>query len=450
MSDFSVIEATLIATQQAKQDVEIDLRSNLVDMTIYEHIHKPWIDARVVVIDDMGLKDKLNVQGVERFRITFGSADDPASPLFTKFFFISRVNDSQKLNERADLLALELVEDHVYANSMKQISRSYDTTIEDMIEQIMFNELGKNVVRNQFEGVAQGPRKIIVPYLSPLEAVAWVKDRATTKTGGPLFLHGSLYTNNLIMSDFDSLMRQKVVNEKFPLRYTEAGNSIDDKDEALSDYYEISTFREQAVDDMLGMYENGNIGSFYANIDAGTGLTAGDHVTVRDIIDEFYTNNLIDPKSAQTVFDPTLTIQGKLSDDYDAVNVFQVTSSNMYNQFQSYHDEAILLDDNDNLIESQLKIKNKIIRAILKKNVIDISMSGKLFGEGQIGVGNRLRLMFLSSAPSDNGDILDQLDKRKSGDYLIMAISHNFAEESHNASLRLTKIGELPEDITLE
>ena len=58
--------------------------------------------------------------------------------------------------------------------------------------------------------------------------------------------------------------------------------------------------------------------------------------------------------------------------------------------------------------------------------------------------------MFLSSAPSDNGDILDQLDKRKSGDYLIMAISHNFAEESHNASLRLTKIGELPEDITLE
>ena len=121
----------------------------------------------------------------------------------------------------------------------------------------------------------------------------------------------------------------------------------------------------------------------------------------------------------------------------------------MYNQFQSYHDEAILLDENDNLIESQLKIKNKIIRAILKKNVIDISMSGKMFGEGQIGVGNRVRLMFLGSSPNDNGDILDQLDKRKSGDYLIMAISHNFKEEVHNASLRLTKIAELPQDVTL-
>ena len=450
MSDFSVIEATLVASQQSQKDVEVDLRSNVVDMTIYEHLQKPWGDARLVVIDDMGRKDNLNVQGVERFRITFGSNEDPASPLFTKFFFISRVNDSQKINERADQLALELVEDHVYANAMKQISRSYDTTIEDMIEQIMFNELGKTVVRNQFEGVAQGPRKIIVPYLSPLEAIAWVKDRATTKTGGPLFLHGSLYTNNLIMSDFDSLMRQPVVNEKFPLRYTEANNSIDQDDDALSDYYNIDAFKEQAVDDMLGMYENGNIGSFYANIDAGTGLTAGDHVSVRDIIDEFYTNNLIDPRSAQTVFDPTLTIQGKLSDDYDAVNVFQVTSSNMYNQFQSYHDEAILLDENDNLIESQLKIKNKIIRAILKKNVIDISMSGKMFGEGQIGVGNRVRLMFLGSSPNDNGDILDQLDKRKSGDYLIMAISHNFKEEVHNASLRLTKIGELPQDVTLE
>tara|TARA_R110000868_G_scaffold30953_4_gene113903 strand:+ start:14263 stop:15621 length:1359 start_codon:yes stop_codon:yes gene_type:complete len=451
MSDFSIIEAVLVASKSTGNDVEIDLRASLIEFTSYEHLQKPWVDARVVIVDDFGLKDSLSIQGTERFRIVFGSETDPALPVFTKFFFVSRVNDTKKINERGELVSLDLVEDHVYINSMKCISRSYSTTIDDMITQICRNELGRGVTRQYFEGIAQGTRKFIVPYLSPLEAVAWVLARATTRTGGPVFLHGSLFTNDLLLSDFDSLMREEVVNPKFPLRYTSAKLSIADKDTELVDYYDIKEYREQNQEDTLALYEQGSIGSYYANIDAGTGLIAGDHVSIRDVIDEFYTNNLIDPKSAQTVYDPTLEIGGKLSDEYNAVQIFQVTSSGMYNQFQSYHDEAVLLDDNDNLIESKLKVKNKIIRSMLKKNVIDIGMSGKLFVEGKITVGNRVRLIFLASKITDSKDVLDQIDKRKSGDYLIMAVSHKFSipNEEHLATLRLTKIGEIPSNVTL-
>jgi len=450
MSDFSIIEATFTSSQVSGQVTEVDLRANVVEFTCYEHLQKPWMDARITFIDDMGLRDTLSVQGTERITMVFGSADDPALPMFTKFFFISKITDSQKLNERADIVALELVEDHVYVNSMKSISRSYDTTIEETIESICREELGKTVVRHEFEGIAQGVRKVIVPYLSPLEAIAWLKDRATTRTGGPLFLHSTLFTNKLLMSDFDSLMRAELVNEKFPLRYTEAVNSIDDVDEEKTTYYEISEFRENNQDDLLGMYENGNVGSFYANIDAGTGITAGSHISVRDIVDEFYTNELIDPKSAQTVYDPSLEIDGKLSDEYDALNIFQVTSSNMYNQFQSYHDEAILIDDEDNIIESKLKVKNKIIRAILKKSVLDIGMDGALFGEAQVSAGMRVRVLFLSpNQNSDTQDLYAQLDKRRSGDYLIMAVNHKFSGQDHLATLRLTKVAEIPRDISI-
>jgi len=132
------------------------------------------------------------------------------------------------------------------------------------------------------------------------------------------------------------------------------------------------------------------------------------------------------------------------------MNIFQVTSSNTYNQFQSYHDEASLLDNNDNIAESKLKVKNKIIRSILKKNVIDIGIEGALIMEAKISAGDRVRMIFLNSnTEADNGDAYDQIDKRKSGDYFILALNHKFSNDTHMVTSRLTKIGELPKDYSV-
>jgi len=207
------------------------------------------------------------------------------------------------------------------------------------------------------------------------------------------------------------------------------------------------SFKEVDAENSLALYENGAIGSFYASIDAGTGVLSGDHISVRDILDEFYTNKLISADTNQSIFDPSLEIDGKLSDEYNSLHIHQVVSSNTYNQFKSYHDETSLLGENNSLIESRLKAKNKIIRTFLKKNIIDIGMNGSLFFKGKISVGRKLRLLFLNSnVQGDLKDTNDQIDKRKSGDYIILATNHRLADEKHTTILRLTKLGELPKD----
>lgn len=447
-AQFSIIEASVILSRVEGAEIEVDIRSNVIEFQTFEHLQKPYIDARIVFLDDFGLKDTLSVQGTERLRITIGDAEDPAQSSFTKFFFFSKVNEVQKQNERSELISLDLVEEHVFINAVKQLSRSYTSNIENMIDQIVSNELGKAVQRYKFEGTAQGIRKVIIPYLSPLEAVNWIRDRATTRTGSPIYLHASLFTNDLRLSDLDSLLKEPSFNEKYPLRYTTA-SSTDDNDQ-LKAYYNVISVRERNGDNMMHLYEEGAIGSYYANIDAGTGISSGDHISIRDIIDEFYTNNLISQDVTQTVYDPSLLIGGKLSDEYNSLNVFQVTSSGTYNQFQSYHDEAVLLNEYNDLIESKLKIKNKIIRNILKKNIIDIGVEGKIFLQSQASTGNKVRVLFLNSnTEADEKDAVSQLDRRKSGDYLILAMNHRFNESKHVTSLRLTKIGELPKDYAL-
>ena len=61
-------------------------------------------------------------------------------------------------------------------------------------------------------------------------------------------------------------------------------------------------------EDSLALYEEGGIGSSYTNIDAGTGQSFTSHISVRDILDDFYTNGIIENTSAQSIFDPSLFI----------------------------------------------------------------------------------------------------------------------------------------------
>ena len=446
-SQFGILEASIILSSVKNEDKVVDVRGNIVEVNLFENLYKPYVDSTIVLIDDFGLKNSLNIQGTERLKLVLGDAENPEEPVVVKYFFFSKINDTQKMNERAELLSISLVEEHVYIDAIKQFSKSYTDELENIITSIADNELGKTVVKSLFEPSVQGPRKIIVPYLSPLEAIQWLRDRATTRTGSPIFLSGSLYTNSLLMSSLDGLLREDVINDKLPLRYSSAISGVDADQDQLRPYYEIMSFKEVDAENSLALYENGAIGSFYASIDAGTGVLSGDHISVREILDEFYTNKLISADTNQSVFDPSLEIDGKLSDEYNSLHIHQVVSSNTYNQFKSYHDETSLLGENNSLIESRLKAKNKIIRTFLKKNIIDIGMNGSLFFKGKISVGRKLRLLFLNSnVQGDLKDTNDQIDKRKSGDYIILATNHRLADEKHTTILRLTKLGELPKD----
>jgi len=446
---YSLIDATVVLSNDK---LETDITSSVLEFVTFENLHRPWVDARIVFLDDYGLRDAMSMRGSERFRIRIGDPSDLTKPVIEKNFFVYKINDTERINERSEVLSISLVEEHRYIDAIKQISKSYNDTLDNIIKEIMNVELFKDVQKVSFDSIVQGIRKVVIPYMSPLDAIQWIKRRATTKTGGPLYVYGTLYANFVAMSDFDTLMKADPINVKLPLRYSSGTQAIPDTENVSRGLYNVTSYTDLPQDNMLQMYRDGNIGSAYTNIDAGTGISSGSHVSIRDVLDEFYSDNILNPQIVQSVFDPNLLIDGKLSDEYNSQSVFQVTSSKTYNQYQSYHDEALLLDDNDNVIESKLKVKNKIIRSMLMKNVIDISMEGTLFMMKQVACGQKVRLLFLNSSVNKNTDnALDQIDKHRSGDFLITAISHNFAQDkTHNISARLTKIGDLPKDAELQ
>ena len=254
------------------------------------------------------------------FLLAIGKVVAQEEPKIIKYFYFARIAETKRTNERSEIISAELVEEHVYVDAVKQFSRSYTANLEDIIENICNRDLGKSVDRFLFTGSVQGERKIIVPYMSPIAAIQWLKNRATTKIGAPIYLYSSLYQDDLCMSDLDNLLGETVINSRLPFRYSKALQASDDPRRNL---YEIIDFREVGGDNSLSLYEDGAIGSLYSNLDAGTGNSVDDHVTVRDIIDEFYTNGLLSTESIQSVYDPTLVIDGKLSDEYNSLHIHQ-------------------------------------------------------------------------------------------------------------------------------
>ena len=448
-SRFTIINADVILSSGAENTV-IDVRSNIVELSFFESLHKEFVDARIVMLDDFGFRSELSTTGTERINIVVADGNDPQSSQINKTFFFSKINDVQKTNERAEILSIDLVEEHVYVNAMKCISRSYEGTLEDAIIDISSRDLGKDVIKtSKFEGRAQGQRKFVIPYMSPLESIQWLKNRMTTRTGSPVYISADLYNNELAFMSLDELLRTDVINESLPLRYTDAMSSAEGEQEFKKIYYQINHFEETNAEDALALYEEGAIGSLYSTLDAHTGQRFDTHISVREIIQDFYTNELISESTSQNIYDPSLVIQGKPSDEYDAIAIHQVTSSNTFNQFKSYHDESQLIDGTT-LYESRLKVKNKVIRQILKKNMIDIEMDGALFIEGKVSPGARLRVIFLNpNSASDTKDPTNSIDSKRSGDYLLMNTAHNMLDESHTVSARMVKLGDIPSNFAL-
>jgi hypothetical protein len=342
----------------------------------------------------------------------------------SKNFFISRVIDVDKANPKAEVLSLELVEDHFWINSVKSISKSFTGSIEAIIRQIVTGEFSKVVRERDFTGTSQGERKVIVPYLTPIEAIQWIKTHGTTRLGAPIYCYSSFFESDILLSDLEGLLKREIFNKKFPLLYGQSIAALESRLQIARPYMEVEKFREVDTENSLELYEQGAIGSLYSMTDFGTGISNERHVS-------------------QSVFDPLLKIGDKLTDEYNSKYIFQITSGKTYNQFASLSEES-------DLTFSKLKAKNRILRLLLKKNTIDYYMEGTGYFEKKLGIGDRARIVFSSpnvSATTTTQD--DQIDFKKSGDYLIFATHHILTEESHKVSIRATKLEDLSDDFEI-
>jgi len=425
-SDYYFEEITFISDRLSS---EVDLISAMSDLEIFEHIEKPYLTGLLVITDAERFYEKADILGGERIRVTIKSGRE-FTRSFTKIFYIDRVVSTQKSTERDTTIIFHLVEDIKYFSNLQFVSKSYRGKPTDIIEKISkFIDKEINVVGRDSQNI-----KVIVPNLTPLAAMSWIKNRASTVEGYPFYLFSSLVGDELNLIDLGSMVSQENLTKNFPFKYYQSAMSDFD---IISKRRAIQYYKHNDAEDLYTLIAKGLIGARYQYINTlDENIYQFDFDVVKDLLKPLIDKILVG-RQKNVLYSPDYAFKDKKFHEMQSRLITQIGGAHTYDT------ESRLLSYNENIDNANYKLMiiSKAMENILKKSPLEIGVKGIEFIDGQQNatIGNNIGVEFINTNPH-NPQIELLRDAKLSGDYLIYATRHMFKKEKYDLSLSCVKL----------
>lgn len=144
---------------------------------IYESVFTPYILADLFLLDGSSLRERFNFSGNEDFTIEFlGYGNDQS--LVYSFKLVEVKAQLLNNNLRSKTIAIRLASKELLTNSSQKIAKSYTSSSEEIIQDILTNTLltGKTLTAES----TKSPPVTVIPFMSPFEAVDFVRKRSVS------------------------------------------------------------------------------------------------------------------------------------------------------------------------------------------------------------------------------------------------------------------------------
>jgi hypothetical protein len=445
-----VIQEAVITTQLG---TEIDISETIVTLDLFENIERPFITGKVLVSDDNALLDNyVDFTGTEILTLKLNCDPSNSRYVILKQFVMTSIRSQAKANDRSGTLMFDLVDVHYFNNYLKKFSRSYTGTPYNIIRKIitdgkLLGILGVKLYKETLEDPIQGEMKLIIPYLTPLGAIEWIRDRCTTKHGSPFFLYSKLLrqepnalfaqiendNSSFHWKSLDDILRQTPFNQNsnFVQSNAYAGTSRDDISEfSLVEESEFSNIRNS-----LDMIQSGAFSSKFTNTNLNTNRKSEVTHKVNTLTSNLSQDNIVN-YNKQNFYPLSRKVDEVNISDIPSMYFHQVNSFGTYGDFNSYY------DDTDNAYRK--RIENVAIRNLLNENKAIVQMRAKAFLLNKRGVGDIATFIFPSNFSTNRtSNIRNATDKNKSGNYMINDIRYSFnvpAGRKISATVGITKL----------
>ena len=434
----------------------VDMKFMTPEISIFESIEKNYITANILVYDDADtFADFLALQGTEKVKMEIdGGEASEIDSMILELRVVSLVKQ-EKIQDRAAIYAINCISKHAYDDANGKLSRSYTGQLEDTAEKILESYLDVGVLKKKElfsdEDISvQGEVKVIVPYISPLEAVSWLMERATSPVGSPFYAWATVWDqdggkDNVRYGTLKTMLEQgikKVLPEvKQKAEDGERSFIFNIMAQGRAKTYKaqravIQSYTIHDTEDTLRMINKGAIGSTISNIDTYTSAQMKKHFDLEKLI-----SNTLGLGKMDTVLDNKDTVkfngETKTLSNHDSRYRNLVTSYGTYKWHNSYHDNA----DPSLLIN---KMAKTAWTSALVKNRIDVVLGGYQFAKNKIAAGDVIRLVFpvnrVSDDSPDGTDYAKKIDERKTGFYLILGIRRMWIGEQHSVVCDCTRV----------
>ena len=461
IADEYVIKKAVIFSERLKE--KYDVKSYILELSLFEDIELPYISGSMTVMDDMGSFFEMNLKGTEQIELLISGAEESTSlAKFSITMNITSIVRKVKTNERTEVYTLSLVSPIAFKDEGIKVSKSYHGVLDSIAGNIVEAYLGVEVNRNyQTSRAVQEKVKVIIPYLSPLESATWLLDRATTIIGAPFYMWQSIWEqgeqDTVRIGTLDRMMTGGAVwNKDSPMIYSQAAAASVALLGQLEQDFIIKEFDTINNQDTTRLMSEGALGARLTNIDSYTGQNYSRHFDVKELLEDSKISLMRADQDGirgiQNVFDESLTLnyqgQSKKSNKWDNRYFSTVTSYGTYGSINSYHDDPRELD-------AMNKMNSRATKALFNKNPINVVLNGAAFlkplttgASTGVSAGDTLFMNFMRS---DTREAKPEIDEVISGVYLIQRARHFFSNTKYQVSATVSKIdSNLPKNPEVE
>lgn len=427
-----LIKSAIITSDRFSPNASLNVAGMIAELNIFESIEIPYLTASMIMVDDAAIYDTVGIYGTERISFEISHPSNRFAPI-RKDFMITGIEKSRRTNERTEVNLITMIEEHAYLSNVKKFSKAFTSKPDKIIQNILKGELNKDLDSRLLIESSQGDMTVVIPYLQPLKACEWIRDRMTTPRGSPYFFFSSLRNNNLHLADMELLMSKRSVNENTPYIYSQSTANSGTESADIQNLFYVQALKTSKIESGLLSATRGSIGSNFSVTDLASGLTYRTKHNGAETVKAALENiRSITGDDYKLTLDTSLEIGGKNIVDHSSLNVSQVVTTRGYDNSLGYHDEI-------DASFYKTKIQNMALRSILMRNVVNIVVPGLPFLiNSESGVGSNIDLEVMINTQDE--DSLSAYDEKKSGKYLVYDTRHTFKSQRHDVSMNIVKL----------
>lgn len=422
-----ILESVLLESPRLSEPVE--LKEVATDVDIFESLDKPYLTGQVLILDNERLYENADLLGAETITIRIKSIRDQTKSI-TNRFYITKVITSEKVNNNMQILALHLLEDIGYISNLININKSYTGKCSEIIRKIcseyLDHELGS--VSNDQQRV-----RVIVPNLNPVEAIKWLTQRTTSKSGYPFYCYSTLALDKIFFNDLGTMLSTPVLNPDMSYKYNTVTQQSPDPElrRRTIKSHKFST----EMENLTKVMQKGLVGAKYQYIDTvDQTQDKFNFDLMNDLFSRLFNDGVMNGQT-NIPYSELYTLNGKPFNKLQNKTITQLRSSNAYGGLQSYGEGL-------NAADYKLEIVSRAADNMLKKNPMTIVVPGVDFidGDKHSTIGNNIKVEFQNTKP-DVKPGEKRIDVKKSGNYMIYQTRHMFKKEIYEVALTCVKIG---------
>jgi hypothetical protein len=437
-----ILEKAIVSSSAFVGGKTIDIKNIVTDIEIYEHLDKAYLTGNVIFVDEYSLYNAVDFSGAEKLSLQFVLPGVDMIPV-AKDFIIEKTVKNIRGNDRSATVLFHIVEEHAFNSSLINVNKSYTGKPTEIIQKIITDNLKKNF-SGPIKPDNQSPIRVIIPNLTPLEAAKWVRDRATTIDGVPYFFFSTLANQNLHIIGLDEML--VTASDPKPYVYSQISTSFAAATGIDNQAYLIQNYTSKSNDEIISLVKKGLLGARYFFYDPLIGIPIDDTYTdfnLDNTLKDLVNKNIISKNQNKIAFTSGYELDGVPFASLNSKVITELVTTNTYDDTNigNYSQGATLSDH-------KLKIVSEALRTILTRNAIEVALPGRnfLFGQYSNTIGNQISLRFLDTATTKATPSNEEFDRKKSGDYLMYAVKHQFKKERYDVIASCVKLADIPGD----